>query len=71
MKDTDISDINLKKEVKKGGVVKDSSVHERICNEIKDFFTNEKKLNVIDIIQSSIKGPKGNAEFFIIAIKSF
>ncbi|MBG76350.1 MAG: TlyA family rRNA (cytidine-2'-O)-methyltransferase [Pelagibacteraceae bacterium] len=54
----------------KGGVIKDASVHERICMEIKDWFFNENNFKVCSIIESSIKGPKGNKEFFIYAIKN-
>ena len=58
-----------KNEVKKGGIVKDSLIHERVCNEIKEWFEEEKKFKVLKIIESSIKGPKKNKEFFIVAIK--
>ena len=54
----------------KGGVIKDALVHERICMEIKDWFFNENNFKVCSIIESSIKGPKGNKEFFIYAIKN-
>jgi len=58
-----------KKEIKKGGVVKDSLVHQRICNEITSWFENVCYLKVKGIIESPIKGPKGNTEFFIFAKK--
>ncbi len=58
-----------KNEVKKGGIIKDSSIHQRICNEIKEWFEEEKKFKVLKIIESSIKGPKKNKEFFIVAVK--
>ena len=55
--------------MKNKGVIKDLLIHKRICNEIKNWFIKEKNMNVLDIIQSPLKGPKGNIEFFIIAIK--
>ena len=58
-----------KKEIKKGGVVKDSLVHQRICNEITLWFENVCYLQVKGITESPIKGPKGNTEFFIFAKK--
>ena len=58
-----------KEEVKKGGVIKDTIIHTRVCKEIKNWFIYEKKFKVLNIVKSSIKGPKGNIEFFITAIK--
>tara|TARA_Y100001970_G_C14202059_1_gene841684 strand:- start:307 stop:1050 length:744 start_codon:yes stop_codon:yes gene_type:complete len=56
-----------KKNETKKGVVKDHKIHERICYEIKEWFTNQCKCKVLNIIESPIKGPKGNAEFLITA----
>ena len=55
-----------KNETKKG-VVRDSKIHQRICNEISDWFENICKCKVLNIIESPIKGPKGNIEFLITA----
>ncbi len=55
-----------KNETKKG-VVKDNQIHERICDEIKEWFTKNCKCKVMSIIESPIKGPKGNKEFLITA----
>ena len=55
-----------KNELKKG-IVRDSKIHERICNEIKVFFELECNCLVEGIIKSPIKGPKGNIEFLITA----
>ena len=52
--------INLRK-----GVVRDSLVHNDICDEIKNWFINSCKAKVIGITQSPINGPKGNKEFLI------
>lgn len=52
-------------DVGKGGVIKDSNVHEYVCEDIKSWFSE----NFIDvslkIIESPILGQKGNKEFFI------
>ena len=54
-----------KKNETKKGVVKDSSIHERICNEISEWFKNQCGCKILSIIESPIKGPKGNIEFLI------
>ena len=56
-----------KKNETKKGVVKDSEVHLRICNEIKNWFENECNCEVLKIIESPITGPKGNKEFLLTA----
>ena len=59
-----------KSEIKKGGVVFDESVHKRICIDFKDWFKTNLNMNFIGLIESPIKGPKGNSEF-LIAVKNF
>ena len=54
-------------EIKRGGVVIETSVHKRICQEIENWFVYECKMKVLGIIESPIKGPKGNIEFLILA----
>ena len=54
-----------KKNETKKGVVRDSLIHQRICNEISEWFENIYDSKVLSIIESPIKGPKGNAEFLI------
>lgn len=56
-----------KKNESKKGVVRDSQIHERICNETKDWFESDCGCKVLSIIESPIKGPKGNVEFLITA----
>jgi 23S rRNA (cytidine1920-2'-O)/16S rRNA (cytidine1409-2'-O)-methyltransferase len=56
-----------KKNESKRGVVRDSQIHERICNETKDWFESDCDCKVLSIIESPIKGPKGNVEFLITA----
>ena len=52
-----------RKEVAKGGVVRDEAVRERVVAEIRDFGTNELGLEWLDVCESPIKGPAGNVEF--------
>ena len=54
-------------EIKRGGIVTDPAVHQRICNEIAKWFNEDCHLKVLGIIESPIKGPKGNIEFLIAA----
>ena len=56
-----------KKNETKKGVVKNSDIHIRICDEIKTWFECECNCEVLNIIESPIKGPKGNTEFLITA----
>ena len=56
-----------KKNETKKGVIKDSEVHLRICNEIQNWFENECNCEVLKIIESPITGPKGNKEFLLTA----
>ena len=54
-------------EIKKGGIIKDESVHKRICDDITKWFEKICNMSVLGITKSPIKGPKGNIEFFIFA----
>lgn len=58
-----------KKEIRKGGIITDHHIHERICNDYKEWFTKICKMKVMGIVESPIKGPKGNIEFLIYAKK--
>ena len=53
-----------KQEIKKG-VVLDKNVHLRICDEYKNWFKEKCLMKVVDLVESPIKGPKGNREFLI------
>ncbi|HSQ86081.1 MAG TPA: SAM-dependent methyltransferase, partial [Desulfobacterales bacterium] len=48
----------------KGGVVRDPDLHERVIENLSDFFL-KKHLLCEWVIPSPILGPKGNKEFFI------
>jgi 23S rRNA (cytidine1920-2'-O)/16S rRNA (cytidine1409-2'-O)-methyltransferase len=57
-----------REEVGKNGVIKDSSIHDRVIEEISEFC---KSINLEDLrtCASSVLGPAGNKEFFILARK--
>jgi len=56
--------------VKRGGVVRDPAVHERVKQDIETFATENLGLRVIGIIESPLLGPAGNKEFLIGLAKS-
>ena len=49
------------------GVIKNSNVHHRICEDIKNWIKIECNSDLLGMVESPIKGPKGNKEFFIAA----
>ena len=53
-----------KKRIGKGGVVREPLVREEIINEIVDFF-NHRGYETGQVIESPVKGPKGNIEFIM------
>ncbi len=53
-------------EVGKGGVVRDSAVHKRVCNDVRDWLDGE-GWRVRGLTQSPITGPQGNIEFLVWA----
>ena len=55
-----------REEVGKGGVVRDSAVHRRVCDEVAAWLTASGWV-VEDVVQSPITGPEGNIEFLILA----
>ncbi len=57
-----------REEVGKGGVVRDPTVHARVCTEVSDWFTS-KGWNVYGVVESPITGPNGNVEFLIAATR--
>ena len=58
-----------REEVGKGGVVRDPAVHERVCNEAKDWVESQ-CWSVVGLTTSPITGPEGNVEFLLGAIKN-
>jgi len=57
-----------REEVGKGGVVRDPSVHERVCATAKDW-VESRGWRVVGVTPSPITGPEGNVEFLLGAIK--
>ena len=55
-----------KKHLKKG-IVRDESIHQQVCLEIKNWLENDMKWSVQGITPSPITGAKGNKEFLICA----
>jgi 23S rRNA (cytidine1920-2'-O)/16S rRNA (cytidine1409-2'-O)-methyltransferase len=53
-------------EVGKGGVVRDPALHQRVCDEVRDWL-EQAGWQVEGIVESPIKGPEGNVEFLINA----
>lgn len=53
-------------EVGKGGVVRDSALHARVCNEVRAWLEGE-GWAIDGIAESPITGPEGNVEFLISA----
>ena len=58
-----------REEVGKGGVVRDPSVHQRVCTETKGWVEAQGWL-VLGITPSPITGPEGNVEFLLGAVKN-
>ena len=56
-----------KKYIGKGGVVRDKKLRVSCCKDIKLWLENSMNWKVTDIIESPIKGPKGNIEYLIYA----
>ena len=58
-----------REEVGKGGVVRDPTVHERVCIEAKGWVEGQ-GWTVLGVTQSPITGPEGNVEFLLGAEKN-
>lgn len=54
--------------VGKGGIVKDEEVQRQVCDIISDFSTSL-GFNVLGIVESPIKGQKGNREFIMVTFR--
>lgn len=54
-----------KEYVGKGGIIRDDTIHEKVCMNLSEWFIYNFNLKIIDIIESPITGQKGNKEFFI------
>jgi 23S rRNA (cytidine1920-2'-O)/16S rRNA (cytidine1409-2'-O)-methyltransferase len=58
-----------REEVGKGGVVRDTDVHERVCAQAKDWVVSQ-GWTVLGVTPSPITGPEGNVEFLLGAVKN-
>ena len=58
-----------KKFIARGGVVKDEGLRNKVCDNIILWVQDKMRWKVNEIIQSPIKGPKGNIEYLIHASK--
>jgi 23S rRNA (cytidine1920-2'-O)/16S rRNA (cytidine1409-2'-O)-methyltransferase len=59
-----------KENVGKGGVVRDPGLHKAVCDDISDWLNGRPNWRVDGITESPIKGPEGNVEFLIHAMKA-
>ncbi len=57
-----------REEVGKGGVVRDSLVHKRVCEEAAEWVSSQ-GWTVLGVTESPITGPEGNVEFLLGAVK--
>ena len=57
-----------REEIGKGGVVRDPSVHKRVCDEAADWVAAQ-GWTVLGVAESPITGPEGNVEFLLGAVK--
>jgi 23S rRNA (cytidine1920-2'-O)/16S rRNA (cytidine1409-2'-O)-methyltransferase len=57
-----------KGEVGKGGVVRDPAIHQRVCDEVVDWLGSI-GWQVQGVTTSPIRGPEGNIEFLVTAMK--
>ena len=58
-----------REEVGKGGVVRDPALHERVCDEVREWLEGL-GWAVQGIVESPITGPEGNVEFLISAARN-
>jgi len=58
-----------REEVGKGGVVRDETVHQRVCDDAAGW-VRSKGWSVLGIERSPITGPEGNVEFLLGAVKA-
>ena len=56
--------------VGKGGVVRDTAVHDAVCARIRDWWAALPGWRVLGLVESPITGPEGNREFLIAASRS-
>jgi len=55
-----------RKNVKKGGIIRDVLIHEEVIENMKEFVYNNTTLKILGITPSPILGAKGNKEFLMV-----
>nr|WP_310523769.1 TlyA family RNA methyltransferase [Polymorphobacter sp.] len=56
-------------EVGKGGVVRDATVHARVCDEVSVWLAAQPGWRVVGVVPSPITGPEGNVEFLLAGVR--
>lgn len=56
--------------VGKGGVVRDTAMHQAVCEDITQWLDGQMHWRVLGVVESPVKGPKGNTEFLVYARNS-
>jgi 23S rRNA (cytidine1920-2'-O)/16S rRNA (cytidine1409-2'-O)-methyltransferase len=59
-----------KGEVGKGGIIRDEALHQRVCDEVREWL-EEGGWRIQGIIPSPIKGSEGNVEFLVSALREW
>ncbi|OGV38454.1 MAG: hemolysin [Lentisphaerae bacterium GWF2_45_14] len=57
-----------RKDVGKGGVVRDDALRQKAVDKICSFARDEMKWKLLEVLPSSIKGPKGNQEYMAVFV---
>ncbi len=58
-----------KQAVGKGGIIRDTAIHQHVCDHVQKWINNQAYWQICGIIPSPIEGMKGNKEFLVYAIK--
>lgn len=56
-------------DVGKGGVVRDPAIHRAVCEKVQTWLESKMSWSVQGLTESSIKGPEGNIEFLVWAMR--
>lgn len=56
-------------DVGKGGVVRDAAVHQAVCDKVRTWLEEEMAWPVRGLTESPVKGPEGNIEFLVWAVR--
>ncbi len=57
-------------DVGKGGVVRDPAVHQSVCVKVRTWLEAEMNWEVKGLTESPVKGPEGNIEFLVWAVRA-